>query len=177
MPILVRIAATASVMGFAVAGCSMGLPSFSATPPTSEIRVESDPPGAEARAVQGQTCFTPCVLAVPTESQPIAINKAGYIPQTIQLAVRPPPEHLFWESPPPSLLPNPVQVVLQPALPPPPFEPIRKPKPRKKPTRSGGKPVSQRPSSAPPPNQQQAPAAAPAPQQQQAPAAAPAPQQ
>jgi hypothetical protein len=165
----VQMAAAAGLLGFTVSGCSIGQPSLSGTPPTSEIRIESEPAGAEARTVQGQSCLTPCVLAVPRETQPITISKAGYAAQTIELAVGPPPEHSFWESPPPSLLPNPVQVVLEPAVLPPPFEPIRKPNPRKKPSRGVGKPVSQHPSPAAPPKQRRARAAAPAPQQQQAP--------
>jgi hypothetical protein len=169
------VAATAAVMGIGLAGCSSmpdwmpSMPSMpdwmssgsSSAPQLQTLRFESDPPGADVRTVQGQTCFTPCALAVPSQSQPITITKAGYVAQTIQVNVGPPPEHSFWESPPPALVPNPVQVALQ-ALPPP--KPVRKPvrhrtserthtaaKVTGAPAQSGG------PAPAPPPMQQQAP--------------------
>ena len=133
---LVVAATTAAVMGMGLAGCSampdwMPSPSMpdwfsssSSGPQLQTLRFESDPPGADVRTIQGQTCFTPCALAVPSENQPITITKAGFVPQTIQVSVGPPPEHSFWESPPPTLVPNPVRVALQ-ALPPP--KPVRKP--------------------------------------------------
>jgi hypothetical protein len=86
----------------------------SSTPPTQSMRFESDPPGAEVRTAQGQTCKTPCELMVPSEIQPVSVAKKGFVPQTIQVSVGDPPKHSFWESPPPSLTPNPVQVVLTP---------------------------------------------------------------
>jgi hypothetical protein len=168
------VAATAAVMGVGLAGCSAmpdwipspSMPdwfsSSSSGPQLQTLRFESDPPGADVRTIQGQTCFTPCALAVASQSQPITITKAGYVAQTIQVSVGPPPEHSFWESPPPTLVPNPVQVVLQ-ALPPP--KPVRKPPRRKTAERThtaakltpapaqGGSPFP-----APPPVQQQAPA-------------------
>jgi hypothetical protein len=78
------------------------------------LRFESDPPGAEVRIAQGQTCKTPCELMVPLENQPVSITKKGFALQTVQLGVGDPPKHSFWESPPPALTPNPVQVVLTP---------------------------------------------------------------
>jgi len=142
---LVVAAATAVVMGVGLAGCSAmpdwmpspSMPSMpdwfsssSSGPQLQTLRFESDPPGADVRTIQGQTCFTPCALAVPSVNQPITITKAGFVAQTVQVGVGPPPEHSFWESPPPTLVPNPVQVALQP-LPPP--KPVRKP-PRRKTT-------------------------------------------
>jgi hypothetical protein len=130
------VAATAAVMGVALAGCS-SMPSMpdwapdwmSSKPPSAQmqsLRFESDPPGAEVRTTQGQTCLTPCAVAVPSEPQAVTIAKIGFIPQTIQISTGEPPEHSFWENPPPSLVPNPVQVVLQ-AVPPPPPVHRRKP--------------------------------------------------
>jgi hypothetical protein len=168
---LVVAAATAVVMGVGLAGCSAmpdwmpspSMPSMpdwfsssSSGPQLQTLRFESDPPGADVRTIQGQTCFTPCALAVPSENQPITITKVGFVAQTIQVSVGPPPEHSFWESPPPTLVPNPVRVALQ-ALPPP--KPIRKP-PRRKtaerthtaagPGQAGGPPRQQSPSPFPP---------------------------
>lgn len=139
------VAATAAVMGVALAGCSGGLPSMPdwmtpsmpewmsstpAAPPVQPLRFDSNPTGADVHTAQGQTCFTPCVLNVPSENQSVTFMKIGFVPQTVQVSVGAPPDHSFWEStPPPTLIPNPVQVVLQ-AMPPPP-KPVHKPKPRK----------------------------------------------
>ena len=40
-------------------------------PPTEELRIESEPPGADAKTSQGQTCRTPCELTVqPAANSP-----------------------------------------------------------------------------------------------------------
>jgi len=104
---------------------------MSSTPSSAQLqslRFESDPPGADVRTAQGQTCLTPCAMAVPSESQAVTITKIGFIPQTVQVSTGDPPEHSFWENPPPTLVPNPVQAVLQAV--PPPRKPIRRRKPR-----------------------------------------------
>jgi hypothetical protein len=137
--------------------------SSSSTPQLQTLRFESDPPGADIRTIQGQTCFTPCALAVPGENQPITITKAGYVAQTIQVTVAPAPAHSFWENPPSSLTPNPVQVVLQAVAPPP--KPVRKPHRVSERTRTAAK-------TAPPPAQGGGPFPAPPPMQQQQPAPA-----
>lgn len=135
------VAAAAAVVGVALAGCS-GMPDWMtpsmpdwlspqpAGPQMQSLRFESDPLGADVRTAQGQTCLTPCALAVPLVSQAVTITKIGFIPQTVQISTGEPPDHSFWENPPPTLVPNPVQVVLQ-AIPPPPPKPIHKRKPRK----------------------------------------------
>ena len=54
--------------GFALAACTMSMPSldfFRSTPPTEMLRIESEPPGADARTTLGQNCRTPCELTVP----------------------------------------------------------------------------------------------------------------
>ncbi len=96
-------------------------------PPPQALRFESTPPGADVHTAQGLNCVTPCALTVPSESQVIMISKLGFVPQTIQVAAGEPPEHSFWErAPPPTLVPNPVQVMLQAV--PPPHRVIRRPK-------------------------------------------------
>jgi hypothetical protein len=164
------VAAVAAVVGVSLAGCS-GMPDWmtpsmpdwlSSTPSgpqTQALRFESDPPGAEARTMQGQTCFTPCAIAVAVQPQAVTISKEGFVPQTIQVSVGPVPDHSFWESaPPPTMVPNPVQVVLQ-AVPPP-------PRPRGKPhhsvsrTRTAARAPAANPNNAfpdPPAGQQQNP--------------------
>jgi PEGA domain len=131
------MSAAAIASGAALAGCSgssLSMPdwmSFSKPPPALQtVQFESQPPGADVRTAQGQTCQTPCSLAVPPESQVVSFSKPGFLPQTVQLAAGPPPEHSLFESPPPTLAPNPVEVMLQPAAPPP-RKPAPKPKPHK----------------------------------------------
>jgi hypothetical protein len=119
-------AATAAIMGFALSGCASIAPSMpgwmtpnwmvskSSGPPTQTLRFETDPPAAEVRTAQGQTCMTPCELMVPSEIQSMSIAKKGFVPQTVRVNVGDPPEHSFWENPPPRLEPNPLQIVLKP---------------------------------------------------------------
>jgi hypothetical protein len=78
------------------------------------LNFESDPPGAEINTNQLQTCTTPCTLTVPSQDQAVVITRDGYVSQIVQVTTAPPPEHSFWQHPPPTLVPNPVHVVLQP---------------------------------------------------------------
>jgi hypothetical protein len=100
--------------GFALAACSMSMPSldfFKSTPSTEVLRIESEPPGADARTSQGQTCRTPCELTVPTDGElAVTVQMTGYQPQT--LPVR--PEGHGGDN---RLQPNPLYVELQPAAP------------------------------------------------------------
>jgi hypothetical protein len=148
----VRLIVTASVVALAatLAGCSgssLALPDWmsfsSAPPPPTALQFESDPPGADVRTAQGQTCLTPCSLTVPPQNQSVSFAKNGYLPQTVQVTVRI-PEHNMFENPPPDIQPNPVAVVLQPAAPPHRMAP--RPRPHKTAARAGAPP--------PPPPQQ-----------------------
>jgi len=129
---LIVSAAASVAIAAALAGCSgssLSMPdwmSFSKSPPPLQtMQFESNPPGADVRTAQGQTCQTPCALAVPPETQAVSFAKAGFLPQSVQITAGPPPEHSLFESPPPTLTPNPVVVMLQPAAPPhrPPLKP------------------------------------------------------
>ena len=104
----------AAVVGASLTGCSSALSSNSSPEQLRALKFESDPPGAEIRTTQGQTCTTPCGLPVLSHEQPVTITMNNYVPQTVQVAVGPQPDHSFWENPPPTLVPNPVRVVLQP---------------------------------------------------------------
>jgi len=104
----------AAVVGVSLTGCSSALSSNSSSEQLQALKVETDPLGAEVRTTQGQTCRTPCELTVPSHEQPVIITKNNYAPQTVQIALGPQPDHSFWENPPPTLVPNPVRVVLQP---------------------------------------------------------------
>lgn len=126
MRVRLIFAAAISTLCTALAGCSgssLSMPSWlSPTPPAPALQTlqfESEPPGAEVRTVQGQTCQTPCSLAVPPESQAVSFSKPGFLPQTVPVTVGEVPEHSFLESePPPALTPNPVIASLQPGGPP-----------------------------------------------------------
>jgi hypothetical protein len=103
----------AAVVGVSLTGCSSALSSNSSSEQLQALKFESDPLGAEIRTTQGQTCNTPCELKVPSHDQPVTISKNDYLPQTVQVTLGPQPDHSFWENPPPTLVPNPVRVVLQ----------------------------------------------------------------
>jgi hypothetical protein len=65
--------------GFALAGCSMSMPSldyFRSGPVNETLRVESEPPGADARTTQGQSCRTPCELSVASGGE-LGISRCG----------------------------------------------------------------------------------------------------
>jgi PEGA domain len=139
----VRLIVTASIVALApaLAGCSSSLPDWmsfkSSSPPPTALQFESDPPGADVRTAQGQTCLTPCSLTVPPENQSVSFAKNGYLPQTVQVTVRM-PEHGMFDNPPPDIQPNPVAVVLQPA--PPPRRMAPRPKPHKTAARASAPP-------------------------------------
>jgi hypothetical protein len=131
------------------------------------VRFESEPPGADARTSNGQTCRTPCALALPTNApMSVTFTLNGYQPESENIE---PVSSGFGT---PGFQPNPVQVELTPAAPPP--QPVKKPVAKKKsPAKPTAKPKPQT-STAP------APAATEAAPQQQAPApwpAAPPPKQ
>ena len=65
MRIIVVVAA-----GLGLAGCSsFSMPDMlKSAPPTVTVQMESLPPGAEARTSTGQTCKTPCAMAIPVEN-------------------------------------------------------------------------------------------------------------
>ena len=111
-----RVALTvvvAAVAGASLTGCSSALSSNSSSEQLQALKFESDPMGAEVRTTQGETCKTPCELTVASHEQPVTITKNNYVPQTVQITLGPQPDHSFWENPPPTLVPNPVHVVLQ----------------------------------------------------------------
>jgi hypothetical protein len=155
------------VGALALAACSstpewMSLDGLKPAPLQDTVRFESEPPGAEAKTSNGQTCRTPCALALPTDGPlTVTFTLTGY--ETVSEDLQPVVE----TGNPPEMRPNPVQVELT-ALPPPPA--------KKKPVRRTKKPVATKkpaakPATAPPP-MTAAPAPAPAPWP-----TAPAPQQ
>lgn len=124
--------------GFTLAACSsLSMPSLSSftssTRSGEALRIESEPPGAEAKTSTGQSCRTPCELAVPASGEvsvTLALN--GFQPQTVSVRPEAPSagERDSEISPAgPRLAPNPIYVELQPA---PVAPPTRKPPAAKK---------------------------------------------
>ena len=150
--------------GLALAACSSTsdwTDALKPTPAMDTVRFESEPPGADARTSNGQTCRTPCALALPTNApMSVTFTLNGYQPESENIE---PVSSGFGT---PGFQPNPVQVELTPAAPPP--KPVKKPVTKKKSTaKPAAKPKPQT-STAP------APAATEAAPQQQAPAPWPA---
>ena len=157
-----------AVCGLSLAGCSgLSMPSFSVPgfgPSTTTVQFESEPAGAEARTSTGQTCRTPCSLAVTSTEFTVTFGLNGYQTQTIPVRISASTEAVdpnTGTAPAPRMVPNPVFVELQanPAPPPAARRRTAPPKPRQQPVAQQQRPA---------PQQQQPAPAAPAP----APAAA-----
>jgi len=143
-------------------------------PITDTVRFESDPPGAEATTSNGQTCQTPCALALSVDAPlTVTFTLNGYQPATE--SIEPTTTTGFAQQ----MRPNPVTVELTPA--PPPSKPVKKPI-KKKPGPKKKPPTAATPVAGPKPAAATAPAPAsapmlPAPAESQAssPSLAPAP--
>jgi hypothetical protein len=101
------------------------------------VRFESEPPGAEAKASSGQSCRTPCALALPINAPlTVTFTLNGYQPDTESL--EPIMDSVGYTiadtTSPAQLRPNPVYAELTPAAP---SKPIKKPAPKNK-----GKPAA-----------------------------------
>jgi len=148
--------------GLALAGCTSSggmssdwFPKFEPKP--VDVQFTSQPAGAEAKTSAGQSCQTPCSLAVPPDKDfSVTFALAGFQPQTVPVQVTKPDGETTLEA---SLQPNPVEVQLAPASKTPP-----KRAPRKPATAAAAKPAAAKPAAAPRPAAatQPAPAAAPA---------------
>lgn len=115
----------------------MNLDALKPAPIMDTVRFESEPPGAEAKTSTGQTCRTPCALALPVNSPlTVTFTLNGYQPESETI------EPITITGSPPGLRPNPVVVELTPAPPPP--KQVKKPAvpPKKKPA---AKPAAARP--------------------------------
>ena len=114
--------------GLSVAECSASMPSLDflkSSPQTEALAIETEPPGAEAKASTGQSCRTPCQLTVqPGGELSVTLALNGYQPQTV--SVRP---EVSPQAATPRLAPNPVYAELQPATAAPPRKPLKKKKP------------------------------------------------
>jgi hypothetical protein len=156
----VRLFSSSTVVALsaiALAGCS-STPSWvpdwmsfsKSTPPLVTMQFESQPPGADVRTSPGQTCQTPCSLALQPQSQMVSFSKNGFLPQSVQITASE-ADHSLFDSPPPALSPNPVSVVLQPAAPPPRGRPPVRPRPKPHRAPAAPPPPPGQPSPFPPP--------------------------
>ena len=143
--------------GFTLASCSTTMPSldFMKSAPQSEmLAIESEPPGAEAKTSLGQSCRTPCQLAVqPSSEFSVTLALSGYQLQTV--SVRP---EVQGAGAAPRFAPNPVHVSLQAVTPP--KKPIAK---KKKPVVAAARPAASPPVASATPTVAPAPAARAAP--------------
>jgi hypothetical protein len=115
----------------ALAACSSSsdwasLDVFKSGPSLDTVSLESEPPGAEAKASNGQTCRTPCALALPVDAaSSVTFTLNGYQPETERLEV------IQTTGEPPRLRPNPVVVELTPGSAPAAKKPAKKPAAKK----------------------------------------------
>lgn len=134
--IMSRVIAIAAC-GLILSACtSSWMPSFDWSSSSSsltsfpmEVSIESDPPGADAKAANGPSCKTPCTLALQASGDfTVGVSLNGYVPQTVPVKFIPPENLPGMEgsSQPARLDPNPVFVQLEPA--PAPHQPAAKKK-------------------------------------------------
>jgi hypothetical protein len=152
--------ASLGVLGGFLGGCSsLSFDYFKSAPPTVQVQLESNPPGADARTSLGPGCKTPCSVSVPAPDTSFSVSydlPPRYRPATVQVQVIRNTGDLA--TPATTVTdPNPVYAELQPAGPPP--KPIRKPMRSKKPK---PKPAAAATPAAAFPDSNSAPAAPPA---------------
>ena len=147
--------------GLSLGACS-SMPSWmqfdlpKGAPAATTMQFESEPAGAEARTSLGQSCRTPCSLAVTSSEFTVSFALPGYQPQTVPVRVVAPTDSREagneGESAPPRLVPNPVFVELTKAgAPPPRRAPVAAAKPKPKPTASAARPAPTAMAPSPPP--------------------------
>lgn len=171
-----RVIAVA-ICGLMLAGCGSILSGSSLGDKGSEpviLKLESKPPGAEAKLSNGASCVTPCELPVaPGNDISVSFSLARHKPLSVAVHAVPAKQNFIGvESTPAGFDPNPVQAELQPAAPP------RKPRPKRpaiavKP--QPAQPGAPATAAAPPKSDQPAPPAATPMQAGQASQSAPAP--
>ena len=113
--------------GASLAGCSSDI--FKSTPPMTQVQLESNPPGADARTSAGPSCKTPCSVSIPAPDTGFSVSYAldKYQPADVQVKVTRNPGDF---TTPASVVmdPNPVFAELQLAAP---AKPVKKPRPKK----------------------------------------------
>ena len=127
-----RVIAIAAA-SLSLAGCSsFSTDYFKSAPPTMQVQIESNPPGADARTSLGQTCKTPCsvTLAVPEDGGfTVSYAMPRFQPATVPVQIIREPGNLITAGA-ARPDPNPVVAALQPIGPPPRGKMMRPKKPR-----------------------------------------------
>ena len=122
---------------------------FKSAPPTLQVRLESNPPGADATTSLGGGCKTPCSVSVPAPDAPFTVAFAlpKYQPASVPVNVIKNPGDF---TTPASVTtdPNPVFAELQLAVPPKPVK--KKPHRPKKPKPAAAAPAAAPEDAAPP---------------------------
>jgi hypothetical protein len=128
--------------GLALAACSsMNLDFLKPAPVMETVQLESQPPGAEAKVSNGQTCRTPCALALPAGGPyTVTFTLGGYQQEAEQIQLVSMGDNTS------RLEPNPVLVTLNPAAPAP---AKKRPAPKKRVAKPAAKPAPA--NAAPPP--------------------------
>lgn len=112
--------------GLTVSACSsmpgwMGFEKSRPAPTATTMQFESEPAGAEARTSTGQTCRTPCSLAMGAGEFTVTFGLPGYQPQTVPVRMVALGEaedaSAAADGQGARLVPNPVFVELQPVAP------------------------------------------------------------
>lgn len=140
-----------AVAGVSLAGCSsFSTDAFKSTPPAVQVRLESVPPGADAKTSLGPGCTTPCSVAVPAaEGFSVTYTLNKFQPVTIPVQVINIPGD-FSTPASTTIDPNPVVAELKPAGPPP--RAVRKKPKKPKPAAAAAPaPAAGSPFPAPPP--------------------------
>jgi len=116
--------------GLVLAACSTDIKNpFGFEPAKDTIRFESQPPGAEAKTSTGETCRTPCALAMPADKPfTVTFTLTGYQLDTEQVQLASMGDGTS------KLTPNPVLVQLTAVPPPKSKKKVRRKKPTAKPT-------------------------------------------
>ena len=137
--------------GLALTACSSGSDFFKIEPQTVTLQFESEPQGAEVKTSGGQTCRTPCALALPATELTATFALKGYKPLTIPVKVH--QAEFPGDDPTPRFNPSPVYAELESAAPPPKKKPApapaRKPAAPKPPAGASAAPTQRAPAQAP----------------------------
>ena len=102
-----------AVAAASLAGCSSVSDVFKSTPPTLQVQLESNPPGAEARTSIGPSCTTPCSVSFPAPEAAFSVSYTLDKHQPADVSV-----NITKNSGTVTTDPNPVFAELQPAVPP-----------------------------------------------------------
>ena len=79
-----------ALAGVSLAGCSStSWNMFKSTPPSMQVQLESNPPGADARTSLGPGCKTPCSVSVPAPEGAFSVDYTldKFQPATVQVQV------------------------------------------------------------------------------------------